>query len=425
MKKFIKMPLKDSFYKDLMITLLGQVVVMAVTFLLNKVISNQYSVHDFGTYNLIKRAVSIVSFVMLMAMGIAIPKYVSEADELKNNDLKESYMFSSLFLILSAFVFLTLPILLFKNFVSQFIFGSSNYVQYILPICLYALSAGLVTYVYSFYRGVNNFMKYNIIGLNLQILTLFTVFIVKNNLLRLHYTWSLVLCIYAIFEIIRLFKAYHFKLNNFKYKLRTVKPLFEYGFPRVPGDFVLFAFNLAPIIIVNNKFGSVQVAYFSAALSINALLTPLFSLVGTILLPFVSKSMVNKGIADMKKKIYMLGIIYIFVSLLAIIMIYIFGEHLLVILFNQNYIKSIEIVKISILSVLPNAFYLLLRSPLDGISKFPYNTFCLGISFIVYIILLMISPNIQIVAFSAVITYSLLGILSLFCWKYALKKSGN
>ena len=116
MKKFIKMPLKDSFYKDLMITLLGQVVVMAVTFLLNKVISNQYSVHDFGTYNLIKRAVSIVSFVMLMAMGIAIPKYVSEADELKNNDLKESYMFSSLFLILSAFVFLTLPILLFKNF---------------------------------------------------------------------------------------------------------------------------------------------------------------------------------------------------------------------------------------------------------------------------------------------------------------------
>lgn len=168
-----------------------------------------------------------------------------------------------------------------------------------------------------------------------------------------------------------------------------------------------------------------QVAYFSAALSINALLTPLFSLVGTILLPFVSKSMVNKGIADMKKKIYMLGIIYIFVSLLAIIMIYIFGEHLLVILFNQNYIKSIEIVKISILSVLPNAFYLLLRSPLDGISKFPYNTFCLGISFIVYIILLMISPNIQIVAFSAVITYSLLGILSLFCWKYALKKSGN
>ena len=425
MKKFIKMPLKDSFYKDLMITLLGQVVVMAVTFLLNKVISNQYSVHDFGTYNLIKRAVSIVSFVMLMAMGIAIPKYVSEADELKNNDLKESYMFSSLFLILSAFVFLTLPILLFKNFVSQFILGSSNYVQYILPICLYALSAGLVTYVYSFYRGVNNFMKYNIIGLNLQILTLFTVFIVKNNLLRLHYTWSLVLCIYAIFEIIRLFKAYHFKLNNFKYKLRTVKPLFEYGFPRVPGDFVLFAFNLAPIIIVNNKFGSVQVAYFSAALSINALLTPLFSLVGTILLPFVSKSMVNKGIADMKKKIYMLGIIYIFVSLLAIIMIYIFGEHLLVILFNQNYIKSIEIVKISILSVLPNAFYLLLRSPLDGISKFPYNTFCLGISFIVYIILLMISPNIQIVAFSAVITYSLLGILSLFCWKYALKKSGN
>lgn len=425
MKKNIRMPIRDSFYKDLFVTLLGQIVVMTVTFLLNKVISNQYSVHDFGTYNLMKRAVSIISFIMLMAMGIAIPKYVSEANELKNESLKESYMLSGLFLILFAFILLTFPIVLLKYHVSQFLFGSPKFHEYVLPICLYALSAGLVTYVYSFYRGVNDFMKYNIVGLNLQFLTLASVFIVRHDLLLLHYMWSFVLFTYAIFEIYKLFKANHYSFNNLKYKLRTVKTLFEYGFPRVPGDFVLFSFNLAPIIIVNNKFGAIQVAYFSAALSINALLTPLFSLVGTILLPFVSKSMVNNGISDMKKKINILGIIYFLVSIVAILLIYGFGKHLLIILFNQDYVNSIELVKISILSILPNAFYLLLRSPLDGISKFPYNTFCLGISFIVYLILLTISPSIQMVAYSAVITYSLLGILSLICWKIALKKSGN
>ncbi|MBA2796617.1 oligosaccharide flippase family protein [Streptococcus porcinus] len=421
MKTFIRMPFRDSFYKDLFVTLLGQVLTMAVTFLLNKVISNQYSIHDFGTYNLIKRAVSIISFVMLMAMGIAIPKYVSEAQELKNDHLKESYMVSSLFLILFSFICLTIPILIFKNQISFFIFGSYKLTQFVLPVCLYALSAGLVTYVYSFYRGVNDFIKYNIVALNLQILTLVIVFFVKDNLLLLHYLWSFVIFVYAIFEIFKLFVTNHFNFSNIKYKLQTVRTLFEYGFPRVAGDFVLFAFNLAPVIIVNNKFGSIQVAYFSAALSINALLTPLFSLVGTILLPFVSKSIVNNSISDMKQKINILGIIYIFVSLLAIIMVYIFGEKLLFLLFNKDYVKSIEIVKISILSVLPNAFYLLLRSPLDGISKFPYNTFCLVMSFTLYFILLIIAPDIKMVAYSAVVAYSLLGILSLLCWQKALK----
>ncbi|HFU3712637.1 TPA: lipopolysaccharide biosynthesis protein, partial [Streptococcus suis] len=189
MKKFIRLPFRDSFYKDLFITFLGQIVVMAITFILNKVISNQYSVEDFGTYNLIKRAVSIVSFVMLLAMGIAIPKYISEANELKDQKLKESYMISSLTLIVICSFTVTSILLIFKNSISEFMFGNSRFSIYILPICLYAFSAGLVTYTYSFYRGINNFSKFNIVSFNLQLITLVTVLIIKNNLLLLHYSW--------------------------------------------------------------------------------------------------------------------------------------------------------------------------------------------------------------------------------------------
>nr|AOP02852.1 Wzx [Streptococcus suis] len=423
MKKFIRLPIKDSFYKDIIITFLGQIIVMAVTFLLNKVISNQYSVEDFGNYNLIKRAVSIVSFVMLMAMGIAIPKYVSEANERNEKELKESYMLSSLFLIVCSSLILTVFLLIFRNNISNVMFGTTELSNFILPICLYAFSAGLITYIYSFYRGINDFIKFNIVGFNLQVITLITVFIVRNNLLVLHYSWSLLLFLYAVYEIILLYNRNGFSLKNFNQKLGTLRTLFEYGFPRVPGDFVLFAFNLAPMIVVNKHFGTEQVAYFSAALSINALLTPLFSLVGTILLPFVSKSMVNNSVDNMQKKIKILGIIYFFVSLIAIFAIYIGGEFLILILFNKDYVNSIEIVKITILSIIPNAFYLLLRSPLDGISKFPYNTICLTVSFIAYIFLLVLSENIEMVAYSIVAAYSILGAMSLFFWIFALRKS--
>ncbi|HFR3432958.1 TPA: hypothetical protein ACHU8I_002137, partial [Streptococcus suis] len=148
---------------------------------------------------------------------------------------------------------------------------------------------------------------------NLQLLTLLTVLFIKDNLLLLHYSWSILLLIYATFEILTLYKKYNFSFKNYNNKLGTLKTLFEYGFPRVPGDFVLFAFNLAPMIVVNSNFGTEQVAFFSAALSINALITPVFSLVGTILLPFVSKSMVNNSVDNMKNKIKVLGVIYIII----------------------------------------------------------------------------------------------------------------
>lgn len=423
MKKYIRLPIKDSFYKDLFITFLGQLLVMGITFLLNKIISNQYSVEDFGTYNLIKRVVSIVSFVMVMAMGIAIPKYISEANELDDLQLKESYMLSSLFLIVITSLTLTSFLLIFKDSISEFIFGNSQLSNFIFPICMYAFSAGLITYTYSFYRGINNFTKFNIVGLNLQLITLLTALIIKDNLILLHYSWSVLLLLYAIFEILTLYKKNNFSFKGLKNKLGTLRTLIEYGLPRVPGDFVLFAFNLAPMIVVNSNFGTEQVAYFSAALSINALITPLFSLVGTILLPFVSKSMVNNSVDNMKNKIKVLGVIYIIISLISIFIIYLFGKTILILLFNSDYVNSIQIVKIVIISILPNAFYLLLRSPLDGVSKFPYNTICLLISFIIYIILLLSSNSIEMVAYSVVITYTILGLLSLGCWILALQRN--
>ena len=95
---------------------------------------------------------------------------------------------------------------------------------------------------------------------------------------------------------------------------------------------------------------------------------------------------------------------------------------MLTLLFNQEYTKSIEIVKIMIISILPNAFYLLLRNPLDGKSKFPYNTICLTISFIIYIILLLFAGTIKICAFDTIIAYTILGLMSLFSWLYVIRK---
>lgn len=407
---------KDAFYKDLIITFGGQIVVMLLSFALNKIISNQYSVSDYGIYSILKRFSSVITFVMLMAMGIAIPKYIAEANAKKNKKFMESYMISGLITIVTMFLVITITLVLFSSVWSKLIFNSNCYKKYMIAISLFSCGNCLVTYAYSFYRGVNNFVKYSVINIILQIIFILPTVFINSNLWNLYFIWGTISIIYGLIETVIIFRKNRFNFSNIRSKVFTLKELIIYSLPRVPGEFILFAYSLIPLTIVSYKFGTAQVGYFSAALSINSLVTPVFSLVGTILLPLVSGSKFNNNEKEVHEKIKILAYIYTIVSILAIAFVYIFGELLLKLLFNQEYIKSIEIVRIMIISILPNAFYLLLRNPLDGKSKFPYNTICLIISFIVYAALLLCAKTIMMCAFDTIIAYTVLGVLTLISW---------
>jgi O-antigen/teichoic acid export membrane protein len=131
--------------------------------------------------------------------------------------------------------------------------------------------------------------------------------------------------------------------------------------------------------------------------------------------------MISNKKDSMKQKIKILGVLYLVVSILAVIAVYFLGEWLLTLLYNKDYVQSISIVKITIIAIIPNAFYLLLRNPLDGVSKFPYNTICLVISFAVYIGLLMNAKSMEFCAIALIVAYTILGGLSLIFWKKAVK----
>lgn len=422
MKNIISKIRTDDFYKDLIVTFSGQMVVMLLSFILNKVISNQYSVSDFGVYSVLKRFTSVITFVMMMAMGIAIPKYVAEAKAKRNRKLTESYMISALSIMVIMFIVLTILLLFKRKFWAKLIFNDEKYCSYMLAISLYSLGNCLVTYTFSFYRGINAFIRYTFVNVMLQLIFIICTFVVRDNLEKLYLVWGVCAICYGLIEILFIFLKNEFNFKNLKQKLSSFQELFIYSLPRVPGEFILFAYALLPLTIVSYKFGTIQAGYFSAALSINSLVTPLFSLVGTILLPLVSGSKYNKNEEEVNHKIKVLGYMYIAVSFLSIIFVYLFGEFLLTLLFNKDYVESIGIVKIMIIAIIPNAYYLLLRNPLDGKSKFPYNTICLLVSFLLYIVLLLFSSSVEMCAVSTIIAYSVLGGLSLMSWIKISKK---
>ena len=412
----------NSFYKDLIITFIGQILVMILTFSLNKLIASKYSVEMFGVYNLVRRFISVISFVILAAQGIAIPKFIAEIGVIGDKNKKESYMLSSLLIIIISFLLVVSIITVGSSFFAKVILGNANKIKYLLPACLYSFGMSIITYTYSFYRGENKFIEYNVINILLQLGLVICCFITSPNLYVLYHIWIIFLLIYASIILSGCYIKNKFRFKNLGSKLYTLPILLKYSMPRIPGEFILFSYNLVPITIINNKFGLEEVGYFSAAVSINTVISPFFGMIGTLLLPLVSKSKVNNTGKQVNRKIKYLAIIYLILGLIGIIFVYAFGKTILRILFNEKYISSMNIVRLTILSILPNSFYLLLRNPIDGISNFPYNTLTLVISFIIYIIMLLFAKSIEMCAIAMFSSYVFLGVLSLLVW---IKLSSN
>ena len=115
-------------------------------------------------------------------------------------------------------------------------------------------------------------------------------------------------------------------------------------------------------------------------------------------------------------------ILYIILSFVAIGFVELFPAFIVQILFQKEYENAIPMIRIVVLSVIPHAFYLLYRNPLDAISKVPYNTVCLTISLCVMVVSMLFSTSLLICEISYVLSYMVLGILCWVFWQWNFKK---
>ncbi|MCB4335829.1 lipopolysaccharide biosynthesis protein [Bacillus cereus] len=421
----IKNILGTKFGKDIIITIAGQVIVLIVAFGLNKVLSNRLGTAGYGEYSITIKTASVLTYIMLACLGIAIPKYLAYFRKSGDKIQESRYVISALMMMFTISLITIVVLYVLKVPFSKIIFGESGFDGYILPILLYAFTSALATFSYSYYRGLDKFYKYSLSQIAIQLIVLFIALVINKDVITLLYMWSLVNGSYGLLVCIYAVKTYYpkAKITSVKRDLKSsMTELASFCLPRLPGEFVLFAYIVVPLIIINHRLGIEATAYFAVATTINSMINPLFSFVGMVLLPLVSKSIASNQFSQADKKVKALIKIYLVVGVIGIIAVEVFTPLVINILFNSEYQSSVPIVRIMILAVLPNAFYLLLRNPLDAMSKIPYNTINLIISFVVLNILVFLSTNVVAYAISFVAAYGLLSILSFWAWRNCRKQ---
>jgi O-antigen/teichoic acid export membrane protein len=202
-----------------------------------------------------------------------------------------------------------------------------------------------------------------------------------------------------------------------------MKTIAVYSTPRLIGDFLLFSFSAFPVLYLSQVMSMTDVAYYSVGLTIINMVTPFFSFLGVVLLPYVSGAMSNGRFSEAQRLIRRLSVWYISLAAVLTVLFGLFLPVLIKLFFSPDYVVCKDIAMILLLSVLPQSMYLLYRNPIDAVSTIPYNTIILLVSCIVLIVLFSFSSSLSDYSYSFVLASFVQGGLSILVWLLINKKS--
>ena len=406
--------LRSKMSKDIIWTFTVQMMIMVCAFVVTKLLSNRLSVEDFGQYNLIKRSVQVLSFMMLAGVGIALPRYIPLYQKGEQQKPIVPLLTAALIYIIGITLIICFVCGVFGDRMHLIILGEKGNDSLFVIALAYAFVLAMAQFVFAYYRGTGNFKWYNATQLSIQMaIILPLVFLPVLTSKNVFFSWliitTLLVGVYMGREwFIR--KKAHFTMASVKTELKTIV---KYSSGRLLADFFLFSLSAFPLIYIGNTQGLQSTAYYSVGITFVTMVTPLYSFMGIILLPYVSESIANRELHQANHFVNKLAAGYIASALFITAVIYVF---LTLFFFSESYLVTTDLSRIMILSILPQSLYLLYRNPIDAVSVIPYNTIILGICLIALVLAFYLSTTITQMAWAYLAISVLQGVLSWATW---------
>ncbi len=392
---------------------------MSLGFITIKIAANRFVIEDYGIYNISRRVISLITFPVLLGLGISVPRYISMGG-IKNQTISSNYWYSAIFLLFFSFLLFRLFFFSFSNiFFSYFNYEALE--LYSTPILISIGGLSLITLCYSYFRVINIKIA-NLVNIFIAIMPIFGIVFGESRLYCvIFYTGIGWLFVASLFVIIISYK----NLENFEFRKsrQFVSELVFFGSPRVVGEFALFGFFAIPVFVSANIYSLVYSSFLGLAISIFQLFVSLLDFINVILLPRVGDLLAKKEVVLIQREINFLlklSIIYYFLTLL---FVFFFIEFFIVYFFGEKFLPSSNIFLILSISLLPYIVYSLLRNVLDVFSKVPYNAINLSLSLIIILVLLYL--KIFTAEWAIVLGVFILGFNTYFIYKFLLQNIIN
>lgn len=424
--EFIREKFMSHTGKDVLWTLLGQLSVMLCLLVINKILSNSLTVDEFGQYNMIKRGASVLSFVMLGGMGIALPRYLSFYLGGQKKTEARTFVLASILYIIMVVTIVFVACCCFHKRISTLIIGEENPTS-LLIVILYAYSMTYASYIYAYLRGLDRFKEFNIVQTVYQLLMLLPLLgYACFSTIDYFSLWGIVGLMLCTLWSIREIKKGRWALFKGIRRKRLAKEMMivaKYSPMRLIGDFFLFSLAAFPVLYIGHCMSAVSVAFFSVGLTFVTMVNPVFSFLGVILLPYVSRCVANKNFNHANIFIGNLLTVELAIALSLVMILWIIMPFMVNLFFSAKYMAAVPIARIIVLSIIPNMVYLLYRNPIDAVSVIPYNTIILMLSFVLLVSLFAMSTSLYEMSWAMVIVAFFEGGCSFAVWQYLKLKN--
>lgn len=424
MLKLIKSKSSSGIEKDVIWTFSLQIAVMLCSFIINKFLASRLSTDDFGQYNVIKRSVQVLSFVMLAGVGIALPRYITLYKKGQEKKSIAPLLTASLIYICGVTIIVCLICVVFNNDMQRLILGENDNLQLLIIALAYAFALAMAQFAFAYYRGIGDFKWYNGSQLGVQLaIILPLIFLPMLTATNVFSSWLIITAAMICFYIGRVLwiNGLHHPMGGLYKELKTI---IKYSSGRLLADFFLFSLAAFPLIYISNTLGLQPTAYYSVGITLVTMVTPLFSFMGIILLPYVAECIAKKEMMVADHFVKRLAMLYVVSSLSITALLYLFIDFFTSFLFSENYLMTTDLSRIMLLSILPQAIYRLYRNPIDAVSVIPYNTIILGICLAAMITSFRLSATLTQLAWAYLGISCLQGLLSWLTW-LIIKKKGT
>ncbi|MCK6639783.1 MAG: hypothetical protein L6Q81_06830 [Bacteroidia bacterium] len=400
---------------DYVLTFTSEFVVMLAGLLVYKLAAEYLPDNGFTDYSLSRRTISFIQPLLILGLGVGIPRYVAFA-EAKGSNFKSGSYFVAGLLIVAMIAIPALSILLLgRQFFSQLLFDTAAFAPLMPQLCLMLLGLILHSVVYSFYRGRVKMIQANVLQiLNLGIVPLLA-FALSESLSSVLWITGLGWTLLPAVFMIGIFFTLDWRSSDLK---GCIKELTVYGLQRVPGDTALAGFLALPAFFTAHMVQDnlVTAGYVAFSMSMLGLAGAAFGPICLLLLPSASKIIVAKDFRLLKQLTNKVAIWTLGLTIAGIAFVLLLAGPIIDLYLGDSPPELLICLRIIIVSALGYTIYISLRSILDAYYVKAVNTLNIFIAFglflIIAVIIMMSSVHVNWLLYAFDFCMLILGVLT-------------
>jgi O-antigen/teichoic acid export membrane protein len=407
----------SPFLRDLALTAATSVATVIASLFVTRLLAGGLGPTDFGAYTIVRLVVTTVVPISTLSTGVALARYLGL--ESGRGGSAAGYLSSAFGLTMVSTGAIVLVLLVARTTLATWLFGSSAYGTLIAAAAFMVGGASLFEIAYSDYRGRLQMARANLSQLLVVAIGPLVVALLWAGSAS---TGQIVFLMGALAYPIALVLGRRVAMDaaaarQVQARSRPRKELLRYGLPRVPGALALAGLMMLGPSLAANFFGLANAGYLAVGQYMVRIAEAAVVAFGVVAMPRVAQQLGSGDEESIRTAVTDLVALLFQVGLYVTLHLWLWADVLIPLWLGPEYVVSIPITRIVVLSLAPYLAYSLLHAIVNALEVRAVNTrtaiVALATATVVSLGLKYAGAGLLGVAAGSAIGFALLGLLTL------------